>query len=92
MTLTETLSCLRQIEAQWSTTNIPSDKLAALEAACLIETRSGPTLAVRLTPTGQRCKMIAESHHTTSTSTMRSMKKSSPPRQKRSAPVARELV
>ena len=92
MTLTETLSFLRQIQAQWSATDIPAEKLAALEAACLVETRSEPAPAVRLTPTGERCKAIAQSHHMESTAAAKPKAKAFHMRHKRNVMPARALV
>ncbi|HMJ91799.1 MAG TPA: hypothetical protein VK530_18390 [Candidatus Acidoferrum sp.] len=92
MTLTETLSCLRHIQAQWCDTDIPLDKLAALEAACLVETRSQPAPTVRLTPTGLRCKNIADSHYTGSSQARMANAKPFRIRQKRHVTQAQALV
>jgi hypothetical protein len=64
MTITDTLTCLRDIQADWSRPTIPAEKLSVLEAASLVESRAEPEFAVRLTPAGARCKAIAESSHT----------------------------
>lgn len=96
MTLTETLSYLRSIGEDWGSTAIPADKVAALEAACLIETQDRNPNTVRLTPTGKRCKAIAESHHVTrDTTPSRSSTWNSTPRHhraKRSYRPAPQLV
>ena len=92
MTLTETLSYLRRIQPQWNTTDIPADKAAALEAACLIETRSEPVPSVRLTPTGQRCKEIAESYDQPCTAAARASSNSFQARPRRQVTPARQLV
>jgi hypothetical protein len=59
MTEGETRFYLREISSHWSTSNVSADKLAELEAACLIEMTPGPVQKVRLTHEGVRRKNLA---------------------------------
>lgn len=87
MTVTETLSCLRDIQADWTRPNLPPEKLTALEAASLVESRAEPDFAVRLTAAGARCKAIAESGHTRSSRPVHAMTTGSRlPRKQRATP------
>jgi len=58
MTEGETRFYLREISAQWCTSNVSMDKLAELEAARLIEISALPFQTVRLTSEGARRKNL----------------------------------